>query len=175
MPTSPDTSQKPLVFTGELHPVGEPGSFVGRSRPSFAGQHPAVLDGKKRLTIPSRWRPDGKLDELYLIKSPARRCINAMPKEILQAMGAKAETLAGDPERHQNFKDFLFANAVICPVDSQGRMVLPDDFCRFAGLEKDVLLTGGDEKFDIWNPEAWQERERSIAPEGSTMLKRLGL
>ena len=50
--------------------------------------------------------------------------------------------------------DHFFASAVNCPVDSQGRMVLSDELCRFAGIEKEkeVVLAGSGAKFDIWNP-----------------------
>jgi MraZ protein len=166
----------PTAPAGETHPDGEPGR-VARStgRLVFTGQPTAFLDPKKRLTIPSRWRPDGRLNELAIVKSPTRRCLNAMPQEVLEAIGAKAEAVAGSHLRHQRAKDFLFASSVVCPIDSQGRMVLPDDFCRYAGLEKEVVLAGGDEKFDIWNPEGWQEYLQSITPDGSNILTLLGL
>ena len=154
MPTAPDTAQKPLVFSGEFRPL---------------------LDQKKRLTIPARWRPDGRLDEVFIVKSPSRGCLSAMPQEVLQAMGEKAASQAPTVEAHQAFMDQFFANTVICPVDSQGRMVLADDLCRFAGLEKEVVLAGGGSKFDIWKPESWQQRQQAVSPTYETILKSIGL
>ena len=153
MPATLDIVQKPLVFSGEFHPL---------------------LDQKKRLTIPARWRSD-ELVELFIIKSLSRGCLAAMPQEVLQAMGDKAASQALTLEAHQAFKDHFFANAVICPVDSQGRMVLSDDLCRFAGIEKEVVLAGGDSKFDIWNPGAWRQRKQAVSPAYETILKSLGL
>ena len=48
MPTTPDIVQKPLVFSGEFRPL---------------------LDGKKRLTIPARWRSEA-LEELVHYQKP---------------------------------------------------------------------------------------------------------
>lgn len=153
MPLSPNIVQKPLGFVGEFHPV---------------------LDQKKRLTIPARWRSDA-LQELFIIKSSSRACLAAMPQDVLYAMGENAKGLAGTVEDHQSFKDQFFASAVLCPIDSQGRMVLPDDLCRFAGIEKEAVLAGGGEKFDIWKPEAWQQQQQATAPNYQTILKRMGL
>jgi MraZ protein len=155
MANSPDIVQKPLVFSGEFRPL---------------------LDPKKRLTIPARWRSDA-LEELFIIKSLTRGCLIAMPQAVLKETGEKAREQAPNAEAHQAFKDQFFASAVNCPVDSQGRMVLSDDLCRFAGIEKEkeVVLAGSGAKFDIWRPEAWQQRQEADAPTYTTILKNLGL
>jgi len=153
MPTLPDISQDSLVFSGEFRPL---------------------LDEKKRLTIPSRWRSDS-LKELFIIKSLSRGCLAAMPQAVLQAMGEKAALQAPTVADHQTFKDQFFANAFIAPVDSQGRMVLTEDLCRFAGIKKELVLAGGDTKFDIWNPDSWQKRQQAVASTYETILKGIGL
>jgi MraZ protein len=153
MPTSSDVAQKPLVFSGEFRPL---------------------LDPKKRLTIPARWRTDA-LEDIFIIKSIPRGCLVAMPQEVLEEMGEKAGSQATTVEDHQAFKDQFFASAVNCPVDSQGRMVLSEDLCRFAGIEKEAVLAGSGAKFDIWNPTAWQQRQQAVSATYTTILKSLGL
>ena len=153
IPTSPENAQKSLVFSGEFHPL---------------------LDEKKRLTIPARWRSDG-LEEIFIVKSPSRGCLTAMPQAVLRSMGEKAASQGFSVADHQAFKDEFFANAVNCPIDSQGRMVLSEELCQFAGIKKEVVLAGADEKFDLWNPEARQQRRQVISPTYETILKGLGL
>src|ERR1700678_4782311 len=130
MPTHPDAVQKPLVLSGEFR---------------------LAVDPKKRVTIPARWRASG-LEDVYIIKSLTRGCLVAMTLEVLHDMGEKAGSQATTVEDHQAFKDQFFASALNCPVDSQGRMVLPEELCKFAGIEKEAVLTGSGQKFDIWNP-----------------------
>jgi MraZ protein len=100
-----------------------------------------------------------------------------MPQPVLEAMGEKAASQAPTLEAHQTFMDHFFANAINCPVDSQGRMVLSDDLCQFAGLEKEkeVVLAGSGAKFDIWTPDAWRQRQEADAAIYKTILKSLGL
>jgi MraZ protein len=153
MPTHPDAVQKPLVLSGEFR---------------------LAVDPKKRVTIPARWRASG-LEDVYIIKSLTRGCLVAMTLEVLHDMGEKAGSQATTVEDHQAFKDQFFASALNCPVDSQGRMVLPEELCKFAGIEKEAVLTGSGQKFDIWNPSAWQQRQAAVAATYTTILKGLGL
>jgi MraZ protein len=152
MSSHPEPSAKPRLFSGEFRPG---------------------LDEKKRLTIPSRWRT-GSLEELFIIKSPKKGCLSAMPQEVLQAMSQKAAALSHTVADHQAFRDQLFTNAVICSVDSQGRMVLPEELCKFAGIKKEAVLTGGEDKFDIWSPETWQRQTQATTQTYEKILDSLG-
>jgi MraZ protein len=155
--SSPDSTQrspaKPVVFAGEFRPL---------------------LDQKKRLTIPARWRSE-QMEDLFIIKSTTRGCLTAMPEEVLQEMAAKAESKAPTTEAHQAFMDAFFSQVVICPVDSQGRMVLTEELCRFAGIERELVLAGSGTKFDVWAPEAWEKRVKAVTPNFETILKSIGL
>lgn len=154
MPTSLDAAQKPLVFAGEFHPL---------------------LDPKKRLTIPARWRQDGRLAEVYIIKSRKRGCLSAMPLDVLREMGEKGASDAQTTGAGQLFRDRFYSQAAECAIDSQGRMVLSEELCKFAGIEKEAVLSGSGAKFDIWNPGAWQRQEQATDAAYETMLENLGL
>lgn len=154
MPSSPEISQKPLVFAGEFRPL---------------------LDGKNRVTIPARWRPEGRFEELYLVRSVNRGCLSAFTQEGLQAWGEKAAGQAMSVADHEEFMNQFFALAVPSPVDSQGRMVVPDDLKKFARLTKEAVLAGSGPKFDIWSPELWSEQQAAIAPTFQMILKSIGL
>jgi len=153
MPIQPVSVQGPLAFTGEFRPL---------------------LDEKKRLTIPARWRfPE--MTELFIITSPSHRCLSAMPLTTLEKISEDAAAKAETTEQYQSFKDHFFSSAVTCPVDSQGRMVLSEELCLYAGIKKETVLAGGKTKFDIWNPAAWGKRHQATAPNYETIMKRLGL
>lgn len=140
----------------------------------FTGKYPVALDPKKRLTIPSTWRASGPLTELFIIKA-SKGCLSAMEKDVLREMGEKIAALTPDFEEQGEFMESFFTGAVACQVDSQGRMVVPDEFCRFAGLEKEIVLTGTNVKFDIWNTAAWEKRQQAKEAAYNINLKRIGL
>ena len=42
-------------------------------------------------------------------------------------------------------------------LDKQGRILVPQTLREFAGLEKDVVLTGNLNRIEVWSKEKWSE------------------
>ncbi len=40
-------------------------------------------------------------------------------------------------------------------LDRQGRVLLPSKLARYAGLSKDVTITGVDDRLEIWDTTEW--------------------
>ena len=60
----------------------------------------------------------------------------------------------------------LFANASKCELDSQGRIVIPQKLRKYAGLEKDAVIIGVNDRAEIWSAETWNAREEEeMTPE----------
>ena len=60
----------------------------------------------------------------------------------------------------------LFANAVKCELDSQGRIVIPQKLRRYAGLDKDAVIIGVNDRAEIWSAETWRaQEEEEMTPE----------
>ena len=49
------------------------------------------------------------------------------------------------------------AGATPCELDKQGRVLLPGTLREFAGLDKDVVLTGMLNRIEVWSKEKWLE------------------
>ena len=50
-------------------------------------------------------------------------------------------------------------------VDRQGRLAIPAHLRDFAGLGGDVLVHGAIDRVELWDPEAWEQRVRSVERE----------
>ena len=53
------------------------------------------------------------------------------------------------------FVRYFFSGATECPLDRQGRILIPPSLREFAQLEKEVVLTGVANRIEIWNRSAW--------------------
>ncbi len=51
----------------------------------------------------------------------------------------------------------LLRGATVCELDKQGRILVPATLREFAGLEKDVVLTGNITRIEIWSKTKWME------------------
>ena len=57
----------------------------------------------------------------------------------------------------RTFTRFFVAGATNCELDKQGRILVPQTLREFAGLEKDVVLTGNLNRIEVWSKEKWSE------------------
>ena len=63
-------------------------------------------------------------------------------------------------EAMRRFIRFFIGGAHECTCDSQGRVLIPPTLKQYAGLEKEIVLVGVLDRFEIWSRKAWdQENE----------------
>ena len=127
------------------------------SYPLFSGRVRHALDQKNRTTIPVGWRPTEPAP-LWLVPQTDGQCLLAMPYEEFKAVPARVNALTQlDPEERQNFIDLFFSEAEEITPDKQGRFVIPEHFCKELKLSGEIVLSGADSKFKIWNPDVFDQ------------------
>ena len=95
------------------------------------------LDPKKRLTIPSVWRAALGPDLVYVVPDPRRRCLQLVPRDVMEAKLAKYQELAlGDAEINDAL-DAISAASEMLEFDVQGRI-------RINGRKKEIIIRGGE-------------------------------
>lgn len=47
-------------------------------------------------------------------------------------------------------------------IDENGRFSIPESLQRFAGLEKEMILVGQGDFWELWSPDNWQDQEKRI-------------
>ena len=69
-------------------------------------------------------------------------CLSIYPMEQWKIFEKKLEALPLTNKNARKFSRFFVAGATTCELDRQGRILVPATLREFAGLEKDVVLTG---------------------------------
>lgn len=69
----------------------------------------------------------------------------------------KTQSLTTYKQNARTFTRFFVAGATNCELDKQGRILVPQTLREFAGLEKDVVLTGNLNRIEVWSKEKWSE------------------
>ena len=63
-----------------------------------------------------------------------------------------------DPDA-QDLRLFYASGSVQCPVDSQGRVLVPGFLREHASLDSKVIVAGVYEHIEIWNPARFAEKQ----------------
>ena len=58
------------------------------------------------------------------------------------------------------FSSVIFSEASEGSFDKQGRVLVPPSLRKAAGLEKDVVLVGVQDRIEIWDKALWEERSQ---------------
>ena len=124
--------------------------------PIFAGKVQHTLDEKHRVTVPARWRRTEKL-ELFAIPDPRQPLLILFTELEMQRLGAELESIPDlDPVARRAFSRQFFSKAQHCPMDKQGRLVLPADLCAELEFGSEVVLVGGGARIEVWEPTKWE-------------------
>jgi MraZ protein len=71
------------------------------------------------------------------------------------------------------FKRFLFELATDQELDKQLRLFVPKNLLEFAGIEKDVLILGQNNKIEFWNPEIFELQKKEYPKPFAELAKQV--
>ena len=127
----------------------------------MTGTYEHSLDAKGRLFIPAKLREE--LGVTFYLAMGVDECLAIYPQETWNRFTEKFASL---PMSQSAAMRPLFANASKCELDSQGRIVIPQKLRKYAGLEKDAVIIGVNDRAEIWSAETWNAREEEeMTPE----------
>ncbi len=84
-------------------------------------------------------------------------CLSIYPMDEWKAFEEKLRALPLNNKNARAFLRFFVASATACELDKQGRILVPQTLREFAGLNKDVVLTGNLKRIEVWSKEKWNE------------------
>ena len=103
----------------------------------MTGTYEHSIDAKGRLFIPAKLREE--LGVTFYLAMGIDTCLAIYPQSTWDRFTEKFASL---PMTQSKVMRPLFANAVKCELDSQGRIVIPQKLRKYAKLEKDAVILG---------------------------------
>ncbi|CAK1221704.1 division/cell wall cluster transcriptional repressor MraZ [Fructobacillus evanidus] len=120
----------------------------------FMGESSHNLDPKGRLTIPVKFR--NQLGESFVIVRWMEHALRAMPMSVWQNLEEQLNDLPLGKKEARAFKRFVLAGAKEAEFDKQGRIIVDGNLQDYAQIDKEVVVTGAGDSFEIWSKENWQ-------------------
>ena len=143
----------------------------------FCGTTQISLDSKGRLAVPARYRKciqENNVGQLVVTRSLFDRCLWLYRKEqfdeVTESLGSLP--VLSDPIC-RTIQRVILGSAVYLQLDSQGRILLPQELRALCGIEKKVFLIGLNNKFEIRSEENFKaciaEDENKLKAELSSL------
>ena len=127
---------------------------------ALMGTYHHNIDAKGRMSFPTKLR-DLRGGEFYVTKSINQKCLTIYSKSEWEKLANKIAELP-DSMGGLDIKRWLFSGAGELVPDKQGRVLIPSDLREFAGLKKDVVVIGLDDKAEIWDKELWDAQQSNM-------------
>ena len=130
------------------------------------GYNIVTLDAKGRISVPARYREDfvsNHESQIIVTKDPQYPSLKVYPGKEWKNISSTLQSLQGLDPIVRNIQWTILGNAHESKFDVGGRMLIriPQDLRQYAEIfdDKQIVLIGMGNKFEIWNIKNWEMRQ----------------
>jgi len=140
----------------------------------FRGRYQHTIDPKGRLSVPAKFRDAMAQYGEALVVVPNEHSLEVHPLEEWQRMEDKLNAQSAFAREVREISRLYVSRAKDVILDGAGRILLPPDTRKQAGLEKEVTLVGGGRRmFEVWDRQRFDEYERMQGDVLPTLFEKL--
>ena len=119
------------------------------------GTYEPKLDDKGRVILPARFRED--MEGGIVLTRGQEHCIYAFPAQEFEQMTVELRRAPLSSKQARDYIRVLLSGAYKEVPDKQGRITLPPDLRKYAGLDRELTVIGAGSRAEIWNSQAWND------------------
>ena len=130
------------------------------------------LDNAGRLIVPSKLRD--KLGTRFYLAVGVKENLTLYPMETWNKLKERVSQLNTTQAAAM---DVFFASAQLCEADKQWRFQVPGYLKEYAKIDRDVVITGNNDRAQIWSFDNWKAKTRQeLNPETiASLMGQLGV
>ncbi len=131
--------------------------MVKKGQVMFRGSSFHTIDQKGRIIIPARFRDIIKANGDGVMVSRMDKCLVAYTFDEWREIENKILSLAEKSESMRRFRRVFIGGAFKCPCDKQERILIPPALREYAEFDREIVLVGVLDHFEIWSRENWDK------------------
>lgn len=135
------------------------------------------VDEKRRIQIPAKWRPKTSEIQFTLILWPRgvqqNVCLMVLPPEEWTLLVQKLKLMPFSDPKAEALRRLVGTKSDRVTLDKVGRICLPEVMAKAVEIEKEAVLIGLVDRFEIWNPDRYKlamEGDETLLPEAFRMI-----
>jgi MraZ protein len=109
------------------------------------------------MIVPSKYR--NQLGGECMLARGFDTCLYIYTMEDWNVLVEKMKKLRQTDRDMRRFIREFFSNACECSLDSQGRILIPQNLKSYAGIKKDLVTLGAMDKIEVWSKEVYNDEE----------------
>jgi MraZ protein len=127
---------------------------------NFSGEKYATVDEKGRVVLPADFKnemggiiPGG---QLVVARDTYEKCLNIFTLDSWEKqLNILKEGLNPNNQADSRMLDYIYSTFKIVSVPDNYRINLPNNFIEKAGIVKDVIFIGRDDRIRLWSAEVY--------------------
>ena len=126
----------------------------------FRGAAKVTLDDKGRMGIPYRYREQiaERSQGQLVLTIDVDQCLLIYPLPEWEQIERKLMGMGSLNPRVRRLQRLMVGHATDLSLDGHGRLLLPAELRAFAGLERQAMLIGQGNRFELWDETRWNTR-----------------
>ncbi|HJA04996.1 MAG: division/cell wall cluster transcriptional repressor MraZ [Candidatus Microbacterium stercoravium] len=117
------------------------------------GTHTPKLDDKGRVILPAKFREE--LAGGIVVTRGQERCLYVFSTAEFEEVHNRIRQAPLSNKQARDFMRMFLSGASAETPDGQNRITLPQHLRQYAGLNKELVVTGVGAHAEIWDAEAW--------------------
>lgn len=127
----------------------------------FIGEYIVSFSAPGRIVLPKKIRE--LLDNtMFILSKGFNFCLAGYSRQDWEQRTHELLNVSLLDNQELEKRRFLFSSAAYVEVDDQGRFVITKNLLEHAGLEKQVVIIGAGDHFEIWNPKKWEDYQKGM-------------
>lgn len=129
----------------------------------FQGDSIHTLDPKNRVFVPKRFQEQLTLDpngqRVAVLTRGFEGCLFLYSEPGFQRVLERMQTQPFGGAQLRTMQRLFFSNVHPQPLDSSGRVLLPEKLRSYASIDKEVVMVGCADRAEIWDKARWEKFE----------------
>jgi len=124
------------------------------------GTYECKMDAKGRFMFPMVFKSqlgDAISNGMVIKRSIFKQCIELFPKENWQHESRKVNKLNMFNKKNAEFVTKYMAGVNLLEFDGTGRLLIPKDLISYGKITKQLVLTAGANRIEIWDKAAYEK------------------
>jgi len=137
----------------------------------FIGEYQYLIDEKKRLAIPPKFRQ--LLGKKAVITTGLDQCLYIYPVKEWGSWAKKLSQLPSSQADARAYTRFTLSRAREVVFDNLGRILIPASLKEYAQLQKKIVVVGLYNRIEVWDEAKWNDYKQKTEKDVGGIAERL--